>query len=121
MMMAALRPTAMGVVVLNDIGPVIETTGLARIMGYVGRMKVPRRVGTRPPLILREMNERAFPGFASWQWEEIARAVFDEQKGRPARSYDRKLARAFGSIDLGQRGPGPLAAIHRAWASSRHS
>ena len=77
MMMAAVRPTAMGVVVLNDIGPVIETTGLARIMGYVGRTRVPRSWEDAAHL-LREMNERAFPAIESWQWEEIARAVFNE-------------------------------------------
>jgi pimeloyl-ACP methyl ester carboxylesterase len=99
MMMAAVRPTAMGVVVLNDIGPVMETTGLARIMGYVGRTKVPRS-WEDAALLLREMNERNFPAIESWQWEEIARAVFNEKNGRPAQSYDRKLARSFGTIDL---------------------
>ena len=80
MMMAAVRPTAMGVVVLNDIGPVIETMGLARIMGYVGRTKVPRSWDDAA-LLLREMNERAFPAIESWQWEEMARAVFNERMG----------------------------------------
>jgi len=101
MLMAALRPTAMGVVVLNDIGPVIETTGLARIMGFVGRTKVPRS-WEDAALLLREMNERAFPAIESWQWEEIARAVFNERDGRPAQSYDRRLARALRAIDLGR-------------------
>ena len=99
MLMAALRPTAMGPVVLNDIGPVIETRGLARIIGYVGRMPVPKS-WTDAVMILREMNERAFPDFSDAEWEEIARDVFDERKGRPARAYDRKLARALGTIDL---------------------
>lgn len=104
MLMAALRPTAMGPVVLNDIGPVIETRGLARIIGYVGRMPVPK---TWPDavMILREMNERAFPAFSDAQWEEIAKDVFDEQKGRPTGAYDRKLARALGTIDLSRSVP----------------
>ena len=104
MLMAALRPTVMGPVVLNDIGPVIETRGLARIIGYVGRMPVPK---TWPDAvnILREMNERAFPSFSDAQWEEIAKDVFDEQKGRPAVAYDRKLARALGTIDLSRPVP----------------
>lgn len=99
MLMAALRPTAMGPVVLNDIGPVIETRGLARIQGYVGRMPVPK---TWPDAvtILRELNERAFTALSDEQWEEIAKDVFDEHKGRPALAYDRKLARAIGTIDL---------------------
>jgi pimeloyl-ACP methyl ester carboxylesterase len=104
MMMAALRPTAMGAVVLNDVGPVIETTGLARIMGYVGRTKVPRS-WEDAALLLRETNERAFPAIESWQWEEIARAVFNERDGRPAQSYDRRLARALRAINLGRPTP----------------
>jgi pimeloyl-ACP methyl ester carboxylesterase len=51
------------------------------------------------------MNERAFPAIESWQWEEIARAVFNERNGRPAQSYDRRLARAFGAIDLSRPVP----------------
>jgi pimeloyl-ACP methyl ester carboxylesterase len=104
MLMAALRPTAMGPVVLNDIGPVIETRGLARIIGYVGRMPVPK---TWPDavVILREMNEHAFTSLSEEQWEEVAKDVFDELKGRPARAYDRKLARAMGRIDLSRPVP----------------
>jgi pimeloyl-ACP methyl ester carboxylesterase len=99
MLMAAVRPTAMGPVVLNDIGPVIETRGLARIIGYVGRMPTPRS-WPDAVMILREMNERAFPAVTDAQWEEMARDVFDERKGKPVRAYDRRLARAMGSIDL---------------------
>jgi pimeloyl-ACP methyl ester carboxylesterase len=104
MLMAALRPTAMGPVVLNDIGPVIETRGLARIMGYVGRMPVPKSWPDAVS-ILREMNERAFPEFSDAQWDEMAHDVFDERKGRPALAYDRRLARALGTIDLSRSVP----------------
>jgi len=65
MLMAALRPTAMGPVVLNDIGAVIETRGLARIINYVRRMPNPK------------------------SWPDAV-----------MRAYDRRLARAVGSIDL---------------------
>jgi pimeloyl-ACP methyl ester carboxylesterase len=101
MMMAALRPTAMGAVVLNDVGPVLETTGLARIMGYVGKMKVPRS-WEDAALQLRELNERSFPGLEDWQWEEMAHSVFNEKNGRPAQGYDRRLARSIGAVDLRQ-------------------
>ncbi len=104
MMMAAVRPTAMKVVVLNDIGPVIETPGLARIMSYVGRTKLPRSWDDAA-LLLREMNGRSFPAIESWQWEEIARSVFNERDGRPAQSYDRRLARSIGAMDLSRRLP----------------
>lgn len=104
MLMAALRPTAMGPVVLNDIGPVIETRGLARIIGYVGRMPVPK-TWPEAGMMLRELNEHAFTAFNDAQWEEIAQDVFDEHRGRPARAYDRKLAKALGTIDLSRPVP----------------
>jgi pimeloyl-ACP methyl ester carboxylesterase len=104
LLMAAVRPTAMGPVVLNDIGPVIETRGLARIMGYVGRMPVPRNWPDAVHL-LREMNERAFPALSDAEWEEMSRDLFDEKKGRPALAYDRRLARAIGTIDLSRKVP----------------
>ncbi len=104
MLMATVRPTAMGAIVLNDIGPVIETRGLARIVGYVGRMPVPK-TWPEAVMLLREMNERAFPNLDEAQWEELAQALFDERKGRPALAYDRRLARAFGTIDLSQTIP----------------
>jgi pimeloyl-ACP methyl ester carboxylesterase len=99
MMMAALRPTAMGAVVLNDIGPVMETLGLARIVSYVGRMPVPK-TWADAVMIMREINGRGFPDFTDAQWDQMARGVFEERKGRLVLSYDRKLARALGSIDL---------------------
>jgi pimeloyl-ACP methyl ester carboxylesterase len=104
MMMAAIRPTNVAAVVLNDVGPIIETRGLARIMGYVGRMPVPR-TWEDAGMLLRDMNERAFPGISLTQWEDIARDIFNERKGRPAQSYDKRLARAFGRIDLSRPAP----------------
>ncbi len=104
MLMAALRPTALGPVVLNDIGPAIETRGMARIVRYVRRMPVPRNWADAV-ILLREMNERAFPDFTDAQWEEIAKDLFEERKGRLVRSYDRRLARALGTIDLSQPVP----------------
>jgi pimeloyl-ACP methyl ester carboxylesterase len=104
MMMAALRPTAMGAVVLNDIGPVIETRGLARIVSYVGRMPVPKTWADAVQ-IMREINGRGFPDFTDTQWDQMARGVFEERRGRLVLSYDRKLGRAIGTVDLSRPMP----------------
>ena len=104
MMMAALRPTAMGPVVLNDIGPVIETRGLARIVNYVRRMPVPKTWADAMH-IMREINGRGFPDFTDTQWDQMARGVFEERRGRLVISYDRKLAKAIGTVDLSRPFP----------------
>lgn len=104
MLMATSRPTVMGPVVLNDIGPIIETRGLARIVNYVGRMPIPKTWADAMQ-IMREINARGFPHFTDAQWDQMARSVFEERKGRLVLSYDRKLAKAIGSIDLSQPFP----------------
>ena len=104
MLMAAARPTAMGPIVLNDIGPVIETRGLARIVNYVRQMPSPKTWADAMQ-IMREINERGFPDFTDAQWDQMARSVFEERKGRLVLSYDRKLAKAIGTIDLSRPSP----------------
>ncbi|ODA68608.1 Tropinesterase [Methyloligella halotolerans] len=101
--MAALRPGAIGAVILNDIGPVIENRGLARIIGHLGKTPTPRSWSDATALV-REMNERDFPAVPKEQWEEIARALFNEENGKPAPAYDPNLAKAFEGIDLRQPG-----------------
>lgn len=92
--MAAARPAAMGAVVLNDIGPVIEREGLARIIATVGRIPRP---ATWPEAarIVRELNLRHFPNIAETQWEEIARQWFNDDGGRPTPGYDPNLGRSI--------------------------
>jgi pimeloyl-ACP methyl ester carboxylesterase len=98
MLMAVLRPNAMGAVVLNDIGPVLEREGLARIVAYVGRVPLPADWKEATELVT-EMNRRQFPAVSAEQWAEFARAVFNDQNGLPAPSYDPELAKAISMMD----------------------
>ena len=60
MLLAAAQPTTIGAVVLNDIGPVIEHEGLARISGYVGRVPLPFSWPDAARMV-RDLNSRHFP------------------------------------------------------------
>jgi len=104
MIMAAAQPTMIGAVVLNDIGPVIEQTGLGRISAYVGRIPLPATWAEAGKLVA-DMSRRAFPAVAEEEWEDVARQWFNERKGRPAPGYDSNLANALSVLD------GPMPAL----------
>lgn len=98
MVMAAAHPSLIGALVLNDIGPVVEPAGLARISAYVGRMPLPAS-WTEAGKLVRDLNARAFPSVPAEEWEEVARQFYNEKNGRPAIGYDPKLANALSVLD----------------------
>jgi pimeloyl-ACP methyl ester carboxylesterase len=102
MLMAVLRPNAIGAVVLNDIGPVIEREGLARIIAYVGRVPLPADWEEATELVY-EMNRRQFTSVPADLWGEFARQLFNDDNGLPAPGYDPNLAKAISVMD----GPAP--------------
>lgn len=104
MLMAAAQPTAIGALVLNDIGPVIEADGIARIVGYVGRVPLPISWDDAGKMV-RDLNRRHFPELPEHQWEEIARQWYNERNGKPAPGYDHKLSNALSVLD------GPIPAL----------
>jgi pimeloyl-ACP methyl ester carboxylesterase len=104
MVMAAAQPAAVGPVVLNDIGPVVEPAGLGRIIAYVGRVPLPATWADAGKLV-RDINQRAFPALEDDDWEVIARQWFNERNGRPAPGYDQKLSNALSVLD------GPMPAL----------
>jgi pimeloyl-ACP methyl ester carboxylesterase len=102
MLMGSLRPTALGAVVLNDIGPVLEREGLARIVAYVGRVPLPANWEEATELVY-EINRRQFTAIRREEWSAIARQLFNDDNGMPAPAYDAGLAKAISVMD----GPTP--------------
>ncbi len=98
MLMATMRPTSIGAVVLNDIGPVIERDGIMRIMAYTGRIPLPNSWPEAAHLV-QDLNKRYFPTVTAAEWAEIAHDWFDDVNGRPANSYDQNLAKAVSLLD----------------------
>ena len=104
MVLAAAQPAAFGPVVLNDIGPIVERNGLARISAYAGRIPLPSTWGEATKLV-RDMNVRAFPAVPEEKWEQVARQWFNEKNGRPAPGYDPKIGNSLSVLD------GPIPAL----------
>lgn len=98
MIMAAAQPGRIGVAVLNDIGPVIETQGLMRIAGYVGRTPIPKS-WSDAARVVKQLCERDFPNLTEADADAFARQLFNEKNGKPAAGYDSKIARGFSVLD----------------------
>lgn len=104
MVLSALQPSAVGTVVLNDIGPVIEREGLVRIASYLGRVALPK-TWDEAAAVVAAASRRQFPDVPDSVWPEIARQWFNVKDGRPAPGYDPALRRTFA---LSDEAPPPL-------------
>lgn len=99
MIMAMATPQRLAGALLNDIGPVLEPAGLARIVDYVGQgrsfptwMHAARAV--------EEMQASAFPDFGVSDWLAMAKRLMTVSgNGRIVFDYDMKIAEPFAAID----------------------
>jgi pimeloyl-ACP methyl ester carboxylesterase len=114
MLLAAVRPSAIAAVVLNDIGPVIEPKGLMRIKGYAGKLPQPKDYADAAEL-LRRLFDAQFPKLTTDDWRESARRSFKEENGRLVPSYDVQLAKTMAGVSP-DRPPPPLWAQFDALA-----
>lgn len=66
--LAALKPTALAGVVLNDVGPEIVPSGIARIARYVGRDHPHRSIEEAAEHLKTLFPHLALEGEAKWRW-----------------------------------------------------
>ena len=99
MLLAALRPSAIAGVVLNDIGPVIEPKGLMRIKGYVGKLPQPATFEEAAE-ILRRLFDAQFTKLTPDDWLAAARRTFKQENGALVPTYDVNLAKTMEGIDF---------------------
>lgn len=88
--------------VFNDIGPVIEAAGLARIKGYVGKLPAAPRSYSEAVKLLKLGAAEHFEGLDPASWLHFARTTFGEDEHNLALQYDPALARTLDAFDLSQ-------------------
>ncbi|NKJ41058.1 MULTISPECIES: alpha/beta fold hydrolase [unclassified Novosphingobium] len=92
MMLAAGQPGLVAGAVLNDIGPVIEADGLARISDYVGQGRS-YLTWMHAARGLRETMGDIYPDFSIEDWLRLAKRLMAlGTGGRIAFDYDMKIA-----------------------------
>lgn len=95
MLMAATRPDRLAGAVLNDIGPVIEEEGLARIRGYVGSGGT-HSTWVHAARALSEVNAEVYPDYALKDWLGMAKRLYRlNSGGRIVLDYDMRIAEPF--------------------------
>ena len=99
MMFAITRPAMLRGAVLNDIGPVIEAQGLARIRSYVGKLPTPHSWADAVDLAKSVMGAQ-FSNLNAVDWDAYARGTFMETDGKFQLRYDPALMRTMENINL---------------------
>jgi pimeloyl-ACP methyl ester carboxylesterase len=105
MMLATVRPQAIAAAILNDIGPVIELSGLLRIKSYVGKLRTPQNFAEAAE-ILRELFAAQFPTLTDQDWLVSASRAFKQDRGRLEPTYDVRIADTLKDISPETIGPG---------------
>ena len=99
MLLGAIRPTLIKAVILNDIGPVIETEGLLRLRSYVGSTPPPKD-WDEAVHIVKSINQQQFPHLKEQEWMQVAKQLYLETEGQPMHSYDSDLSKSLSMIDF---------------------
>jgi pimeloyl-ACP methyl ester carboxylesterase len=104
MLLGALRPTVLAGVVLNDIGPVVEGTGLARIKTYLANRQ-PARTPQEAEALVRQIAGTHFPALQDEDWRAFTAAYFVETSRGLIPQFDPNLLRTLDGIDFAEKIP----------------
>ncbi|MGO9135227.1 MAG: alpha/beta fold hydrolase [Methylovirgula sp.] len=101
MTLAVRHPAVLRGAVLNDIGPVIEAKGLARIRQYLRHLAAPITLADSVDCVKRTMSAQ-FGALSEADIESYARATFEKPDGSYGLTFDRRLVKPFEAIDLNE-------------------
>lgn len=99
-----MAPGLVRSVVLNDVGPVLELAGLAKIRDYLSARPEPRDFG-QAARALKATHGADFTILDDRDWDEMADAIFREIDGRIVPDYDPALVEPLKTMDLTQPPP----------------
>ena len=99
MLLAAIAPGRVAGVVLNDIGPEVDPSGIDRIREYLGQARS-FPTWMHAARSLQEVHGGSHPGFAIEDWLVMAkRCMVIQQNGRIGFDYDMAIAEPFRDAD----------------------
>ncbi|MDB5522014.1 MAG: Hydrolase [Tardiphaga sp.] len=98
MVLSATQPAMVAGVVLNDVGPALEMTGLIRIKDYIAKDRIPTSWDEAAAGI-KALFGRDFPNLADADWMAWAKRGFVARDGHLVKTHDPALAAAFAGID----------------------
>jgi pimeloyl-ACP methyl ester carboxylesterase len=111
MMLAASRRDLVAGIVLNDIGPEIDPTGLARIRAYAGQLPAVR-TWAEAVMQLQSVYGNTWPGLDHAAWLRLARRSYRENaSGNPVLDCDPGVGNALRSA------PAQPADLWPLWAA----
>lgn len=99
MLAGMARPELLAGAILNDIGPVIEGAGLARIRAYLGRLREPSSMDEAVALLKSAGAER-FPALNDADWRGQAESIWSVTDGVFAPAFDPALAKTLENADF---------------------
>lgn len=99
MLAGMARPELLAGAILNDIGPVIEGAGLARIRAYLGRLREPSTMDEAVALLKAAGAER-FPALGDDDWRGQAESIWSVTDGVFAPAFDPALAKTLENADF---------------------
>ena len=93
-MLAALQPQRIQALVLNDVGPVLEAEGLARIAGYVGHQAGATHLAEAAARTAA-VQAPAFPDFEPADWQRMVLETHRIEDGQWLPDYDPAIAQGL--------------------------
>jgi pimeloyl-ACP methyl ester carboxylesterase len=97
--LGVLRSTILKAIVLNDVGPALEITGLAHIKSYLERAQNPQNLAEAVEA-QKTAHGQDFTALTTADWERMVAAIYREEDGKPVPDFDPKLVETLAAVDL---------------------